>query len=494
MARILIIDDDRAVCKTMADLIRARGHETDGVLRLKDGLAMVRDTQYDLVFLDVNLPDGNGIEAIPRIRQAPSRPEVIIITGEGTPNNAELAIRNEAWDYVQKPLSLQSVLLPLTRALQYRDEKKATGISVQALRREEIIGNSPEIQRCLDMVARAAATDVAVLVSGETGTGKELFARAIHDNSSRAAMNFVVVDCASLPPTLVESVLFGYEKGAFTGAGHAREGLIRQAHGGTLFLDEVGELPLEIQRNLLRVLQEQRFRPIGGAREVESRFRLVAATNRDLERMAGEDAFRQDLLFRLRGFSLILPPLRERKEDLVELVMTRLLKICRNHQVAMKAICPDFMEILQEYDWPGNVRELFNTVETAFANAANEPTLFAMHLPANIRARVKLKSMRPGTLAAMAEQAAVAAAPPRLPLEPGKIPHHFAEKPSGGAEFPTLGQAREEAVRRMEEEYLQGLLSLAKGDMASAARIAGLSRSQLYRLIQKHGIAYRRPR
>jgi len=493
MARILIIDDDRFVCKTLVDLISGRGHETDSVSSLKEGLARVLEIPCDLVFLDVNLPDGNGIEAIPRIRQAPSHPEVIIITGESTPNNAELAIRNEAWDYVQKPLSQQAVLLPLTRALQYRNEK-SSGISVQALRREEIIGNSPEILRCLDMVAKAAATDVAVLITGETGTGKELFARAIHDNSSRAAMNFVVVDCASLPASLVESVLFGYEKGAFTGAGNSREGLIRQAHGGTLFLDEVGELPMAVQKNLLRVLQEQRFRPIGSSREVESRFRLVAATNRDLKEMVGKDTFRQDLLFRLQGFSLTLPPLRERRADIIELVMARLLKMCKNHQVSMKALCPDFMDTLQVYDWSGNVRELFNCLETAFANAAGEPTIFAMHLPAGIRARAKLRSMRPGMPTATAEKPlpvaplSVSGPAPLLPVRdlPVKV------RPARG--FPTLRQAREETVDSMERQYLLDLLPSVQGELAKAAEIAGLSRSQLYRLMQKHKITHRQDR
>jgi two-component system NtrC family response regulator len=489
MSKILIIDDDRSVCKTITDMTRDKGHSTESVFRLQEGLDKVMETPYDLVFLDMNLPDGNGIEAIPRIRQAPSRPEVIIITGEGTPNNAELAIKNEAWDYVQKPLSVQSVLLPLTRALQYRSEKSA-GVSVQALRRKEIIGNSPEIQRSLDLVAKAAATEVSVLISGETGTGKELFARAIHDNSSRAAMNFVVVDCASLPATLVESVLFGYEKGAFTGAAHSREGLILQAHEGTLFLDEVGELPLEIQKNLLRVLQEQRFRPIGSSREVKSRFRLVAATNRDLEQMVREESFRQDLLFRLRGFSITLPSLRIRKEDIIELVMARLLKMCRNHQVAMKAICPDFMEILQEYDWPGNVRELFNTVETAFANAANEPTLFAMHLPPYIRTQVKLKAM--GACASLSAKKPASATPgiaascsrPAIKTAP------LQETAPAVSGMPALRQAREEAISRMEQQYLTDILQLVRGDLGKASEIAGLSRSQLYRLIQKYNIAY----
>ncbi|MDF1615256.1 sigma-54-dependent transcriptional regulator [Desulfurivibrio dismutans] len=471
MAQILVIDDDKMVCETLKTLISAQGHQTESALTLKEGMEKNTATTFDLVFLDINLPDGSGLDAVAEFRRAPSHPEIIIITGEGGPDNAALAMKSDAWDYVRKPLSMQDVLLPLTRALQYRREKGGDHKPPRALRRTEIIGNSPQVNTCLDLVAKAAGTDTSVLITGETGTGKELFARAIHANSDRAGEDFVVVDCASLPATLVESILFGHEKGTFTGAEQTREGLFHQAHRGTLFLDEVGELPLETQKSLLRVLQEQRFRPIGSSREVKSNFRLVAATNRNLEAMTTAGDFRQDLLYRLRGFSLALPPLRQRGEDVIELALAQLNKLSKHYRIPTKGLCPGFMETLRGYDWPGNVRELFNAVGSAFVQAKDEPTLFSMHLPAEVRAGAKLKQVKDQT-----------------DTDPQPLPSASC---SGNFELPVpqpLKKVREEALARTERRYLHELISHVNRNMGEACTISGLSRSQLYRLMQKHGI------
>jgi two-component system, NtrC family, response regulator len=314
MARILIVDDDEMTCETLLSLIRSQGHQVDGASRLKQGYRQLMKNSYDLVFLDVNLPDGNGIEAVTAFRNTPSFPEVVIITGEGDPDGAELALKSGSWDYVCKPFSLEEIRLPLVRALQYRKEK-SSGKAPLALRRTGIIGSSPETNTCLDLVAKAAHTNNNVLITGETGTGKELFARAIHENSSRSNRPFVVIDCAALPESLVESTLFGHEKGAFTGADRSREGLIKEADGGTLLLDEIGELPLAQQGAFLRVLQERRFRPVGSRADVFSDFRLIAATNRSIGRMVQAGTFREDLLFRLRSTSIDLPPLRNRLRE-----------------------------------------------------------------------------------------------------------------------------------------------------------------------------------
>ena len=474
MAKVLIIDDDRQICETLQTLINSRGHQALTALTLAEGRQRLASDHPDLIFLDINLPDGSGLEAVAELRRSPGRPEVIIITGENSPDNAALAMKSDAWDYVHKPLSLQTVLLPLTRALQYREEKAARQ-APQVLRRSEIVGNSPAILGCLEIVAKAAATDASVLITGETGTGKELFARAIHANSSRAQRNFVVVDCAALPTTLVESILFGHEKGTFTGAETAREGLFHQAHQGTLFLDEVGELPLEAQKSLLRVLQEQRFRPIGSSKEVLSDFRVVAATNRDLNEMAAAGSFRQDLLYRLQGFSIKLPPLRERGDDINELAMSQLTKLSKHYRIPSKGVCPGFMETLREYDWPGNIRELFNAVGSAFAQARDEPTLFAMHLPADIRASVKFKQVqdRSPQLSSSARAGGAAGKSARL---------------KQGDSLPPLQEVREEAIGLAERQYLNDLLGLVDRDMDRASEVSGLSRSQLYRVMQRHGI------
>ncbi len=399
-----------------------------------------------------------------RSRNAPSAPEVIIVTGFGEPDGAELAIKSGAWDYIEKGASVKEMTLSLERALQYRREKKADGgkQSVVALKREDISGNSPKLRACLNLLAQAAGSEANILITGETGTGKELFARAIHANSPRAGKNFVIVDCAALPETLAESLLFGHEKGSFTGADKPQEGLVRQAHGGTLFLDEVGELPLAVQKTFLRVLQERRFRPLGSTREVESDFRLVAATHRDLDAMVAANLFRSDLLFRLRTFTIELPPLRERTEDIKELARSHLDRLCEGYGQASKGFSPEFLQALLDYQWPGNVRELANTLLRAFSAARFEPTLYPKHLPTELRVEV----LRQSVGHASGSAALPAAAPARI--------------------LPKLHDYRESVYAEAEKHYLHDLLSLAGDDIAEACRLSGLSQSRLYALMKKH--------
>jgi two-component system NtrC family response regulator len=261
MARVLIIDDDELICEMLSFMVEDMGHSASSATTLKTGFEKASSENFDVIFLDIKMPDGSGLHLLPRIRELPLHPEVIIITGSGDADGAELAIKNGAWDYIQKSSSTKEMLLPFVRALQYREEKNARKPPT-ALKLNGVIGRSPTMKVCLDLLAQAAQSEVNVLLTGETGTGKEVFARAIHENSMRAENNFVVVDCTALPATLVESVLFGHEKGAFTGADRAQVGLVRQAHAGTLFLDEIGELPLAVQKAFLRVLQEHRFRPV----------------------------------------------------------------------------------------------------------------------------------------------------------------------------------------------------------------------------------------
>jgi two-component system NtrC family response regulator len=335
VADVLVVDDDELICDLLTDVVEGLGHHANCAYTLAAALNEASSRSYDVVFLDINMPDGRGLDILPQIRQTPSAPEVVIITGLGDPEGAEIAIRNGAWDYVQKSSSIKEITLALIRALQYREEKRArTPLGV--LKTGGIVGSSDEILLCLDIMAQAASSDASVLITGETGTGKELFARAIHENSSRARHNFVVVDCTALPETLVESVLFGYEKGAFTVADRSRDGLVRQAHRGTLFLDEIGELPLSLQKTFLRVLQEHRFRPVGAESEVESDFRLVAATNLNLDKTVAAGRFRMDLLFRIRTFTIELPPMRARRKDIKELAIHFMTKYCDRYKIGTK--------------------------------------------------------------------------------------------------------------------------------------------------------------
>jgi two-component system NtrC family response regulator len=465
MANVLIIDDDKLICDSIANVIKAMGHNPTCVFTLKEGKERALSGDFEVVFLDVRMPDGSGLDILSDLQEISSSPEVIIITGYGDPDGAELAIRNGAWDYIEKPLSVKEIKLPFTRALQYYEEKKRVSSSV-SLKRKGIVGESAQISACLDIVAQTASSDANVLIVGETGTGKELFAWAVHQNSAMADNNFVVVDCAALPETLVESVLFGHRKGAFTGADRTQEGLIKQADKGTLFLDEVGELPLPVQKSFLRVLQERRFRPVGGKQEVRSDFRLVAATNRDLDKIVKEGKFREDLLHRLRTLVIKLPPLREIPEDIEELGMHYMRKICNRYKIDMKGISPGFWDVLRSYDWPGNTRELIQALERAIISSQDESTLFPKHLPHHIRIKLARASVGDST-------------DKQISLR---------EEAESSNDLPTLQEVRDAAIADVEKQFLNELMAITGRNIKQACKISGLSRSRLYTLLKRHNI------
>jgi two-component system NtrC family response regulator len=316
-------------------------------------------------------------------------------------------------------------------------------------------------------VARAANCEANILIRGETGTGKELFARAIHQNSSRAQKNFVVIDCGALPKSLVESILFGYEKGAFTGAEKDKEGLIKQADGGTLFLDEIGELPLSMQKTLLRVLQERCFLNVGGTREIESDFRLVSASIRNLDEMVKLGSFRGDLLFRLRSITIDLPPLRFRNGDIKEIILDYTKKLCRLRKVSLKRFSPEVLEMLESYSWPGNVRELFSTIESSLANALYEPTIFPKHLPANIRIQLACNSLQ------------------------DTLQHDLSSEKSEASseDLPKWQDFRRAHIEEGERRYLRTLIAQVDGDIRRASQLSGLSQPRLYELLRKYSIS-----
>ena len=461
MADIFIIDDNLALQKLLIRQLQSSGHRAKGASTLSEGVQQVTSGKYDIILLDVELPDGNGLEHIPQFTEMVSAPEVIIITGNGEQDGAETAISSGAWAYVEKLHVVRDIMLHVTRALQYREEKSRIKQVPVVLKRDDIIGKSPLLRQCLEQVAQAALSDASVLITGETGTGKVLLARALHEHSQRAAHNFITVDCAALPENLIESTLFGHVKGAFTGAESTRQGLIRRADGGTLFLDEVGELPLTIQKKFLRVLQEHTYRPVGSASEERSDFRVVAATNIDIDHCVDQGTFRSDLLYRLKGLSLSPPPLRKRKDDIKVLTSHFLARICDRLSRQWKGVTPEFIEHLVAYDWPGNIRELQQTLEQVVACTGETPTLFAKHLPSHFRIRQAQAALQP---------------PPATPLS---------EIPSNQDFTPLSWQ---KCKRDCEQRYISGLMRYAREDITSACQISGLSRTRLYQLRLKYNL------
>jgi two-component system NtrC family response regulator len=464
MARVLIIDDDPQVLETIESLVLRQGYECHLAGSLKDGLKTLERLDIDLVFLDVRLPDGNGLDALGQIRGRNYPPDVIVLTGQGDPEGAELAIQGGVWDYLVKPSPIKQIKDTLNRAMAYRRERKLSE-KTMSLDLSDVVGESSAMRQCYERIGQASGSDSTVLVTGETGTGKEMMARTIHRNSARAGRAFVVVDCAALTESLLESILFGHTKGAFTGAARDRVGLVKLADQGTLFLDEIGELPLTAQKAFLRVLQERRFRPVGSSLEQESDFRLISATNRDLAAMVRAGEFRQDLFYRINTIHIVLPPLREREQDIIALARHHIDKLCRQRNIANKSLDPELEEMLKQYDWPGNVRELFNTVEQAFVLSGAERTIYTQHLPHAVRIRVTKSILG---LAKGAEGGG-----------------SFEDDEHGETELiPTLKDYKSS----MELGYLRKIVAAHGKDIQKMISVSGLSRSHLYAMLKKHGI------
>ncbi|WP_041277651.1 sigma-54-dependent transcriptional regulator [Desulfotalea psychrophila] len=472
MNNILIIDNDVHVCETIASLVIRQKHQCTAAHTIASGLELLQSVKFDLVFLDVSLPDGNGLTFLTRIKESVGQPEVIILTGKSDVHGAEQAIQDGAWDFLVKPTSIEQITLSMKQALNFHHYKKDQ-LTSDPLNLDRIIGESPQMRTCYELVADAARSDANILINGETGTGKELFARTIHDNSARASREFVVVDCASLTETLIESTLFGYVKGAFTGAQTDKKGLIPLADKGTLFLDEIGELPISVQKSLLRVLQERSYRPVGESREYTSDFRLIAATNRDLKIMAAEGDFRQDLLYRIHTIQFCLPPLRRRTGDIRELTKFKLQQLSEQYQLEAKAVNSDFYEVLNNYDWPGNVRQLFNVIERAFIAAGNSETIYLMHLPPDLRVSMARSNLEKKEQPAPAEDA---------PQQGSTARAQDAELAMDT--LPTLKVFKDET----EKKYLEELTKRYLDNTHECLKISGLSRSHFYALLKKHNI------
>ena len=477
MSKILIIDDDENICQMLVRLFENSATTISCALTLSGGLEKLRTALsfFDVVFLDIYLPDGNGIKAIETIKAMFSAPEIIIMTGAGDQESGRIAMESNVWDYIEKSGSPQKFKFALKRALEYRKQKLARPASEIIIKRKSIIGQSDSILKCLKQVSLAANDTMPVMITGDTGTGKELFARAIHENSCRQDKEFVVVDCAALPENLIESVLFGHSKGAFTGADDDHIGLLTMADGGTLFLDEIGELSLDIQTKFLRALQEKRFRPVGGMREISSDFRVIVATHRDLPGMVQNNTFREDLYYRISSLKIQLPPLKDRQKDIALIAKAHIdLKNSMLERKAFK-MSEEFLGELANYNWPGNVRELKNTIDMACSHILEGETLFPKHLPGAIRSfnlSRKILNKTP-------EKSDSLSAEPSLWSNSGSTSH---------ADLNLQIVPLKEHIDEIKYNYILNLLHHTKGNIKQCCLLSGLSRGHLYNLFKKYGI------
>ncbi len=367
--RILVVDDEWAMQEALRDWLKEDGYEVGLASSGEEAIVQAKQKNWEVILLDLKMPGMDGLEALKRLKEVNPEAEILMMTAYATVDTAVQAMKEGAFDYLVKPFDPDEVEMQIKKIVQHKDLVLENLLLRKTLEEkfhyDEIIGKSDAMQEIFGMISRVAPTDSTVLITGESGTGKELIAQAIHANSQRSYMPFIAISCGALPDALLESELFGYEKGAFTGASHTKRGRFEMADGGTLFLDEIGDISLKTQVGLLRVLQQKEINRLGSEMTTKVDVRILAATNRDLKKAIQERRFREDLYYRLNVISIHIPPLRERTEDIPLLVETFVRKFCAEMNKEEKKVGPSALKLLMGYDWPGNVRELENVIERA---------------------------------------------------------------------------------------------------------------------------------
>lgn len=366
MGKILIVDDERSIRRALREILEFEGFEIDEAENGKEGFEKIKETVYDLVFCDIKMPGMDGVEVLEAMMASNIDTPMIMISGHGNIETAVQAIKKGAFDFIEKPLDLNRILVTIRNAgdrATLVQETKTLKSTVKKFKGSSIIGETPEIIQIKEMIEKVAPSDARVLVTGENGTGKELVARSLHDFSNRKAQPFIEVNCAAIPSELIESELFGHEKGAFTSAVKQKKGKFELASGGTLFLDEIGDMSASAQAKVLRALQENVIQRVGGEKDIKVDARVVAATNKDLRKEIAEGRFREDLYHRLAVILIHVPALNDRRDDIPLLAEHFLTNICSEHGIPRKSFAPDALDALKKVDWTGNIRELRNIVE-----------------------------------------------------------------------------------------------------------------------------------
>jgi nitrogen regulation protein NR(I) len=474
MAKLLVIDDEPNVLYSIEKSLRSETLEIVVAQTGRRGLELVRDLKPDAVILDVRLPDQSGLDVFDQIHLLDPRLPVILVTAFAATDTAIEAMKRGAYEYLLKPVDFHQLRGLVQQAVELSHFRHVPpvfeGAKAEAAETELVVGRSAAMQEVYKAIGRVAPLDVTVLITGESGTGKELVARALFHHSSRASAPFLALNCAAIPENLLESELFGHERGAFTGADRRRIGKFGQAHGGTLFLDEIGDLSPAAQAKVLRVLQEQRFERVGGNETIATDVRVLAATNKDLEEAVAAGRFRQDLYYRLNGITIRLPPLRERREDIPLLVEHFLRVFNRSLNRMVRGVTPEVLQLLQEDPWPGNVRQLQSVLKYALIRSRGE-LLTAEFLPENFRPRSP-ETTRP--------------APPAG--ESGAVGQDLTAFTLG-----LLRAGETDLYRRVSAEMdrivLDAVLRHVKGNQVHASQLLGISRTTLRAKLRDLGLA-----
>jgi two-component system nitrogen regulation response regulator GlnG len=476
MPAILVVDDDRSVVRTVRSAFQNTNIAVFSGESVGESLRTIGERHPDVLLLDIMLPDQSGLAGFERIQKLDPKLPVIFVTASGTSHTAIEAVKRGAFDFLVKPLDVAKVRELVDQALKIRhfthdpvriSAASAQGTEQDATKADLLVGRCPAMQEVYKAIGRVAQQNVHVLVRGESGTGKELVARAIWQHGPRAGRPFLAVNCAAIPETLLESELFGHERGSFTGATSRRVGKFEQGHGGTLFLDEVGDMTPLMQSKVLRALQDRRFERVGGNETIEADVWIVAATNRDLEAMVAAGQFRADLYYRLNGFPIVLPPLRERGTDIPLLVEHFLTPFNAELNKSLSEVSPEAMELLTRYPWPGNVRELQSTLKQAILQATG-PLLLPEFLPAPVREW----TASPAPAAGEAEKR-------QTPL----LWTFIDEQIERGSQ-----SLYTDAIAMLERVLLTNVLRHVRGNKSRAAKILGITRGCLRNKILEHGI------
>jgi DNA-binding NtrC family response regulator len=456
---VLIVDDEELLVKSCSQILSSEGYTVHAEGRGRSALEALRRYRPDVVLTDLMLPDMDGLALLKEIKKQAPETLVVMITGFATVDSSVEAINAGAYDYIPKPFTATQLRILIGRAAQQvqlvRDNVSLRDQLKRHYSFENIIGTSGSIQKVFSVVSRVAPTDASVFISGESGTGKELIARAIHTHSRRSARSFMAINCAALPDHLLESELFGHEKGAFTSADSQRRGLLEVASGGTFFMDEISEMSMDLQAKLLRVIQERKIRRVGGEAEIPIDVRWVSATNRDPDQAVRDGQLRQDLLYRLNVVPVRLPPLRERREDIPALAQYFLKRFARDYDRANLRFSQEALKVLTDLQWPGNVRELQNVVERVVSLCLPSQEITPEDLPEELSATAPVAG-RPGLAAFSADQ-----------------PFH---------------EAKSSAITEFEKEYLRDLLRRHDGNISQAARSAGIDRKTIHRMLAKYDL------
>jgi two-component system, NtrC family, nitrogen regulation response regulator GlnG len=470
---ILVADDEESMRWVLSKALKKKGFNVDLARDGDEALRMIKSSNYDLAILDIKMPGLSGLELLDRVRELKSDLLVVIMTAEASMKNAVEAMKRGAYDYLTKPFDLDVIDAIIEKVDRAREMTSQVTFLKEELKdryqlEKTIIGNSPAMREIYKTIGKVAPSDVTVLVQGESGTGKELIARAIHFNSKRLGKPFIALNCAAIPKDLLESELFGFEKGAFTGATERKLGKFEQANGGTIFLDEIGDMPIDLQSKILRVLQEKEVTRTGGNQSIAVDVRIVAATNQDLEESVRRKEFREDLFYRLNVIPLQLVPLRERNEDIPLLVEYFLAKICTELESPPKRCSPEALRLLSGYAWPGNVRELENTLKRAVI-LSSDPLLTVADFPG-------VRSYKGGELVPSEE----------LSLEgivDIKLRGSFTnmEKMESGDVYSMV-------LEQVERPLIRFVLEKTRGNQVRAADILGINRNTLRKKITELGI------